>query len=113
MEALDHMLADLGHTDPPVEATLAVHRRLHAELGPAPTPEIMTLDDVATYLRLSTDDMAAVADHLPVFEVAGKPRVRRSRLDEWIRQQEYDFVRHRVASQFATDHAPQTKEHVA
>ncbi|MBH24955.1 MAG: hypothetical protein CMH57_10970 [Myxococcales bacterium] len=51
-------------------------------------PEILTMDEVATLLRVSLDELEAELEHLPVFEFAGQLRMRRSQLFRWIEARE-------------------------
>lgn len=64
-----------------------IGQRLQEEIRP-PAPEIMTLAEVAKFLRLPEPDLAEVADSLPAFELAGQILVRKSRLLEWIAHRE-------------------------
>lgn len=57
------------------------------------TREIMTLDEVASFLRLTPAQADEVLCDLPAFELAGQIRVRRSQLIEWIQQQERLYQR--------------------
>lgn len=66
-----------------------------------PTPEVMTLEEVAQYLRLGASQLAQVLEQLPSFTVAGEVRVRRDRLMQWINDQEQQAFRDRVRSQAA------------
>lgn len=54
--------------------------------------EIMTLAEVASFLRLSEKEMAEVAEELPAFELAGKVLVRRERLMTWISEREGKYA---------------------
>ena len=96
----DSALAALKPDLPSGEVILAVRRALSAEIRGAPTREIMTLDEVAGFLRMTPDEMAEVAEDLPAFELAGRVRVRRERLVEWIQLRERDYAR-RVAASWA------------
>ena len=51
-------------------------------------PAIMTLEDVAAFLRLSGDDLQYALSDLPAFEIGGQVRVRREKLMQWIEQRE-------------------------
>jgi len=50
--------------------------------------EIMTLDEVATYLKVTTRTIYRMLDEnqIPAFKVRGAWRFRRSDLDAWINQ---------------------------
>lgn len=50
--------------------------------------EIMTLDELARYLRLSTDQIFDIMDQLPRFQIGYEYRFRRDSIDQWIRSLE-------------------------
>lgn len=77
------VLARLRHSLPPAEATSA-------------WPDVMTLDEVARYLRIALDDLDRFASDLPAFEVAGQVRVRRTELVKWISRREQDHAVQRL-----------------
>ena len=56
--------------------------------SPPPLPEILTLDEVAAYLRIEIDDLEDEIATMPVFELGGRIRMRRSALLEWINDKE-------------------------
>jgi len=56
--------------------------------------EILTPDDLARYLKLPPD--AIDATELPGFVVAGRLRFRKSRIDQWIAEQERLFSANRA-----------------
>lgn len=102
LQLADASLGALRPLPPPPSAILDARRAALEPGARAPAPEVMTIDDVADFLRLSPDDLAAMGDQLPAFELAGQIRVRRSRLLEWIAQRERDFARDAAAS-YATN----------
>jgi len=103
----DRALAALAADGPSPAALLATRRALRRQTRPDPTaPEVMTLDEVAAFLRLSPAEMDAVADELPAFELAGCVRVRRDRLIQWIEQRERDHLRDTIAGRVARNGAP-------
>lgn len=59
-------------------------------------PDVLTLEDVARYLRLALDDLDRVAADLPAFELAGQIRVRRTELERWIARREQDYAAQRL-----------------
>jgi anti-sigma factor RsiW len=101
IRSLDARLRALPRVEPPPAAILNARRALSAELRGARAPEIMTLEEVAEYLRVSPGDLADVASDLPAFELAGQIRVRRSRLVEWIERREQAYTRTRIESEAA------------
>jgi len=88
----DGVLRALPRMAPSARAVLDTRHLLADELD-GNESEIMTLDDVATFLKISPDELDEIAGELPAFELAGQVRVRRARLVEWIEQQE---VRYRM-----------------
>ncbi len=93
----DEALGALRPARPAASAILAARRAVAEEIRPSVDP-IMSLAEVATFLRIGEDDMGEILDELPAFELAGRIRIRRSRLIEWIAQRERDFARQRAAS---------------
>ena len=85
---LDGLLAALPVHQPGREVLDRVRRQV---LPRTPAEAILTLEEVAALLRLDEEAMALIVDDLPAFELAGRIRVRRDRLDEWIdaRQRQY------------------------
>ncbi|MBN2308104.1 MAG: zf-HC2 domain-containing protein [Candidatus Hydrogenedentes bacterium] len=92
----DGALRALAREEPPAEATQAVRGALcdvlEHEQPPAARREIMTLDEVAGYLRIPIEDIIESMGDLPTFELAGHVRVRRTRLLEWIEERERAHV---------------------
>ena len=95
----DAILSAIVQAPPPEDAVdrarVAVLREVRG------TPEIMTLAEVADFLRVKGDDLQEIADELPAFELAGQVRVRRAKLIEWIEQRERDHMRGMAQSQAA------------
>lgn len=98
---LDARLRAMPRINPPPEAILNARRALSVELRGARAPEIMTLEEVAEYLRISPGDLADAASDLPAFELAGQIRVRRSKLAEWVERREQAYTRTRIESEAA------------
>jgi excisionase family DNA binding protein len=86
---------------PPANAVLAAQRVLSAEVRRREPREIMTLGEVAEYLRVTMEELEEIARDLPAFELGGKIRVRRTRLLEWIGRREKDYLRSAVQSEVA------------
>jgi len=95
LSQVDSTLRQLPHSEPPVAALLNVRRVLSAELRGSGTPEIMTLDDVARFLRIDPPGRALgeIVEDLPAFEIAGEIRVRRAKLLEWIERRELAYMK--------------------
>lgn len=94
----DALLAAAGRAQPPTHALLAARHALTQATGRAPANEIMTLDDVADFLRLTPDQLGEIADQLPAFELAGQIRIRRERLLQWVEQRERSYTRQTAES---------------
>lgn len=71
---------------------LAIHTTVDA------LPEVMTIEEVAAFLRVEPDDLDVELDTLPAFEIGGRLRVRRSRLLEWIEERERKARSRRILS---------------
>jgi hypothetical protein len=83
------------------QAALQIRKTLSREIRGSACPEIMTLTDVANFLRLSPTQLEEIIDELPAFELAGQIRVRRTRLIDWIEQRERDFFQTNIESAMA------------
>ena len=56
-----------------------------AILPPTLESEVMTVDELARYLRLSTDQIFEIIDQLPRFQIGYEYRFKRESIDQWIR----------------------------
>lgn len=101
LRAADAALAVLPRLEPPAGALLRTRRLLAEAVRGQAEPEIMTLDDVAGFLRISLDDLEEMVLDLPAFELAGRLRVRRSRLLGWIQARERAYARSSAQSAVA------------
>ena len=97
----DGVLRALPRMAPSARSILGTRRLLADELRDGNEPEIMTLDDVAAFLRISLDELDDIAGELPAFELAGRVRVRRARLVEWIEQREIRYRMQNTESSLA------------
>ncbi|MHC4717898.1 MAG: zf-HC2 domain-containing protein [Planctomycetota bacterium] len=97
LDRADEVLGSLRPAGPAPSAILAARRAIAEELRPA-ADQILTLAEAAAFLRIDEEDLGEILDELPAFELAGRVRIRRSRLIEWIAQRERDFARRRAAS---------------
>jgi len=59
-----------------------------ATLPPTLESEIMTVDELARYLRLSTEQVFDIIDQLPRFQIGYEYRFKRESIDQWIRSLE-------------------------
>jgi hypothetical protein len=98
---LDEDLRLLPRETPSADAIFNVRRALAAEIRQQHRPELMTLEEVADFLRISLDGLEEIVLDLPAFEVAGQLRVRRAKLLEWIEERERSFRRTTVESEVA------------
>jgi hypothetical protein len=95
---VDVILPTIPRIQPGTQAILNTRRLISREIRNADTPEIVTLDEVAAYLRISLDQMGEIIEDLPVFEIAGQIRLRRAKLIEWIEQREQSHMRSNIES---------------
>jgi hypothetical protein len=98
---------------PPAETILAARRLLSEEIRPSRQPDILTLEEVAAFLRIDAGELRPFVEELPAFELGGSIRVRRSRLLEWIEQRERQFSRGTAASTIARIAAGRIRKGVA
>ena len=112
LRGADGVLAALCPPGPPAEAVLAARRAFAGVVRRTRAREIMTLEEVAEFLRLSLDQLDEVAEERPAFELAGQVRVRRAALVQWIERRERDYSRQRAGSWAAwgTSQTAQTGE---
>ena len=101
LDQADTALDDLLPARPSPVAVDAVRQALAEVTRTEATPQIMTLDQVARFLQISSDQLGEIAETLPAFELAGQIRVRRARLIEWIEQRERSYSRDTAASSVA------------
>jgi excisionase family DNA binding protein len=59
-----------------------------AYLPPTLESEIMTIDELARYLRLSVEQIYDIIDQLPRFQIGYEYRFKRESIDQWIRSLE-------------------------
>lgn len=97
----DRALGALPPMEPSATAILRARRALSETQHPQSEPEVMTLEDVARFLRLSLDELSDLVEELPAFELGGQIRVRRARLVEWIEQRERRYGRGTAHSRIA------------
>ena len=95
---LDGALRRLPRAAPSGQAVLNVRRALSRGM-PSREPEIMTLQEVADFLRISLEDLYETVDELPAFELAGRILVRRAKLVEWIQTREKAYRRQTIQSE--------------
>ena len=101
LRQVDAVLPVLRREEPSVRAVFEARRALSAELRGSGGPEVMTLEEVAEFLRVSMEEMERMAGELPAFELAGRIRVRRARLLEWVEERERGYMRTSIESEAA------------
>jgi len=100
-KGLDAALAAIRGFDPPAGAVLLAWRAVAPLLRAPAEREIMTLPEVANFLRIGPEELQCVISDLPAFEVGGEVRVRRTRLIEWIEKREQAYLRSAIESEVA------------
>jgi anti-sigma factor RsiW len=98
----DAALRSLFQEEPPDRAIRAAWREAVEEIAWAFGHEVMTLAEVAAFLRVPQDDLETLAAELPAFELAGRIRVRRTKLLEWIEERERLHRRSALESELAS-----------
>ena len=101
LRGADGALRSLRRAEAPAHVLWRVRRALARELGGGSGPEVMTLEEVARFLRVRPEQLAEDVADLPAFESAGEVRVRRSKLIEWIQTRERAYARRSVQSTVA------------
>ena len=97
----DAALSALRPETPSPAALLAARKAVLTETRGGGQPEIMTLDEVAAFLRVDANALDDLLSDLPAFELGGVVRVRRARLMEWIDRRERAFARDTARSDVA------------
>ena len=105
----DALLQTLAPLQPGRSAVLAARRAVSEQTRGARAPEIMTLAEVAVFLRVTPEQLGEVVDELPAFELGGQIRVRRTKLVEWVEQRERDYAREAAAGWVARTHLGETE----
>ena len=89
---VDASLRRLPRIVPPEQTVLNVRRVLSRGIR-SPEPEVMTLQEVADFLRIPLEDLYETVDEMPAFELAGRILVRRAKLVEWLETRERAYRR--------------------
>jgi hypothetical protein len=77
------------------KATLKIQTALDSELSrirSAPPKPIMTLPEIADYLRMNPEIIEENLGDIPCFEFAGKLLFRKEAVDEWIKIREENYA---------------------
>lgn len=88
LRKVDERLRALVTVEPSSSCSRRVLEAAWEETRRSRPQEIMTLEEVAAFLRIPLDDLEEVVEELPTFEIAGHVRVRRAKLTEWIERRE-------------------------
>lgn len=100
-KTVDGALRRMSAAQPSAGTILATRRLLAEETRPKREPEILTLEEVAEFLRIDPEELRPFVADLPAFELGGQIRVRRSKLLEWVEQREQQFSRGNIAGAMA------------
>jgi hypothetical protein len=103
LDAADDSLRLLVNQSPPPHVVERTLKSMAATIESAGAGEIMTLDEVADFLKIPADDLELFVHELPAFELAGHIRVRRSQLMEWIERRERQHMRDVVHTRLLAD----------
>ena len=79
---------DGDEEEPPGPELLERVKSRLAQAAPAPTAEVLTIEELAQLLRVPVDEVYAHLGELPAFEFAGRVRFRRAAVERWIEEQE-------------------------
>jgi hypothetical protein len=101
LHKVDQALHTLAGPEPPAACSRRALDAALAETRASRPQEVMTLEDVAAFLRIPPDDLEEVAEELPAFEIAGHVRVRRAKLLEWIERRERQHRKNITESELA------------
>lgn len=73
----------------PEVADLRIRRRLNQEITSDKTAQdILDMEGVAELLQVPISDIVTLLDEIPSFEIAGRLRFRKDRIEEWIHARE-------------------------
>lgn len=97
-EYVDNLLHRLPRAEIAPGDLLRIRKSLSAVTRNTGGSDIMTLEEVSEYLRISQHELELILPDLPLFELAGRLRLRRHRLDEWIGKREKEYVQANVRS---------------
>ena len=91
LERLAAATRALPRRQPADRAMIAVNEAVH-RLAPAPRRSdfgpVMDIEELAEFLRVTTDTIGIYLDELPSFELGGKLLFRRASVENWIEQRE-------------------------
>lgn len=76
-------------------ASFKMQAAFSGELGKisnAPPKPVMTISEVADYLRCSPETVSAYLGDIPCFELGGKLLFRKESVEEWIKKREQNYA---------------------
>lgn len=89
LQALADSIRETFELKVPDPSDLRIRRRLHEDLADdEQLNAVMDLEGLARYLQLPVAELSTMLDEIPSFELAGRLRFRRERIDEWLRVRE-------------------------
>ena len=110
IRCVDAALSVLPRHLPSMTSMLQVRRSLAAQTRGRSEPEILTLEELAEFLRVSLEELGEVVDTLPAFELGGQVRVRRAMLLEWLEHRERLYRNANIQSQASRASAGRLEE---
>lgn len=93
IRGIDVALVAVRRIEPGAGVVFAARRALAQVTRGGQAVDVMTLDEVAQYLRITSQQLGEIMHELPAFEMAGQVRVRREALVKWIEQKERNYTR--------------------
>lgn len=75
---------------PAADACSKLQREIRRESATA--PDIFDLEGLADWLRIHARELEPFLDRIPAFEVAGRLRFRRSSVEAWIEEREWEYA---------------------
>lgn len=93
-------LAPSGDEEPPGEEVLERVKSRLAMTGASapPTAEVLTPEELAQFLRVPVEEIYESLGELPAFEIGGRVRFRRVRIEVWIEEQEQRWRQQALAA---------------
>ena len=96
LESIRESLRSFNTVTMPDEADLRIRRFLKTDTGQLSIKdEILDIEELARFLKISVNEVVELLDRLPSFEVGGRIRFRKDRIIDWIANQEKKMVRER------------------
>jgi len=98
LDVVDEAFARWQPHEIPAGTLLSARRFLSDAMGIRQEQEILTLSEVAKLLRVGPDEMKDIIETIPAFEIAGRLRVRKAKLMEWVQEKEGSYSRANIQS---------------